>query len=229
MQERLAAEVTEAGGEPEDEEVVRRVKEGELGQFEVLMRRYNQRVYRVVRAILRSDDEAVDVMQAAYLSALTHIGGFAGAARVSTWITRIAVHEALGRVRERSRIELLGDADEDSMMATPEPGPEDRVGSGELRKFLENAVDELPEVFRSTFVLRSIENLSVAETAEILGIPEETVKTRMHRARERLRTSLPIKSAKSYPGCSDFIARAATKWFTSCSRVSFSRLARRQT
>jgi RNA polymerase sigma-70 factor (ECF subfamily) len=113
-----------------------------------------------------------------------------GAARFSTWLTRIAVHEALARVRERRRLELLGDADEDSTMATPEPGPEERAGSGELRKFLEHAVDALPEVFRSTFVLRSIENLSVAETADILGIPEETVKTRMHRARERLRTSL---------------------------------------
>jgi RNA polymerase sigma-70 factor (ECF subfamily) len=193
---------TAAGSD--DDDIVEQVRGGNLAAFEVVMRRYNQRIYRVVRAILRDDDETVDVMQAAYLNAITHIEGFSGRARFSTWLTRIAVHEALGRVRRRKLTQPLAQDAEGSTMVSHAPGPEDQVSSNELRAFLERAVDALPETFRATFMLRSIENLSVAETAEVLGIPEETVKTRHHRARERLQSALLERAGAELPSLFGF-------------------------
>jgi RNA polymerase sigma-70 factor, ECF subfamily len=191
--------------ELEDDAVVDRVRHGETDLFEVVMRRYNQRVYRVVRAIVRDDDEASDVTQEAHVNAFMHLREFSGRARFSTWLTRIAVHEALARVRRRSRLESLEDTDsEDALMTSTTPGPEDRASDGELRVLLERAVDSLPEVFRTTFVLRSIENLSVAETAEILGVPEDTVKTRHYRARERLQSWLTHRVGGALPSLFDF-------------------------
>ncbi len=189
----------------DDESVVQRVLGGDVACFEILMRRYNQRLYRVVRAIVRNEDETVDVMQTAYLNALSHISSFSGRARFSTWLTRIAVHEAFARLRRSKRLEPLADLDaEETTMASPEPGPEDHLGSRELRSFLEHAVESLPEVFRTAFVLRSVENLSVAETAEVLGIPEETVKTRHHRARERLQAALLDRAGAELPSLFGF-------------------------
>ena len=191
--------------ELEDETVLNRVRLGETELFEVVMRRYNRRVYRVVRAIVRDDDEASDVTQEAHVNAFMHLRDFSGRARFSTWLTRIAVHEALARVRRRSRLESLDDTDsEDVLMTSNSPGPEDRASNGELRILLERAVDALPEVFRTTFVLRSIENLSVAETAEILGVPEDTVKTRHYRARERLQSWLSHRVGGALPVLFDF-------------------------
>jgi len=191
--------------ELEDETVLNRVRHGETELFEVVMRRYNRRVYRVVRAIVRDDDEASDVTQEAHVNAFMHLRDFSGRARFSTWLTRIAVHEALARVRRRSRLESLDDTDsEDVLMTSNSPGPEDRASNGELRILLERAVDSLPEVFRTTFVLRSIENLSVAETAEILGVPEDTVKTRHYRARERLQSWLSHRVGGALPVLFDF-------------------------
>jgi RNA polymerase sigma-70 factor (ECF subfamily) len=191
--------------ELEDETVLNRVRRGETDLFEVVMRRYNRRVYRVVRAIVRDDDEASDVTQEAHVNAFMHLRDFSGRARFSTWLTRIAVHEALARVRRRSRLESLDDTDsEDVLMTSSSPGPEDRASNGELRVLLERAVDSLPEVFRTTFVLRSIENLSVAETAEILGVPEDTVKTRHYRARERLQSWLSHRVGGALPVLFDF-------------------------
>lgn len=188
-----------------DDDVLARVRGGETDLFEVIMRRHNQRIYRTVRAILRDDDEAVDAMQEAYVNAFAHLGDFSGRARFSTWLTRIAVHEALARLRRRRRLEPLDDTDhQDASMASPSPGPEQNASDGELRVFLEQAVDSLPEPFRATFVLRSIENLSVAETAEILGIPEETVKTRLYRARERLQNALTAGVGAALPNLFGF-------------------------
>jgi RNA polymerase sigma-70 factor (ECF subfamily) len=183
-----------------DDEVIERVRGGDIDSFELIMRRYNQRIYRTVRAILREEDETVDVMQEAYVSAFTHLGDFSGRARFSTWLTRIAVHEALGRLRKRKRLEPLDETEsEDSLMISPVTGPEHNASDSELRVLLEEAVDGLPETFRTTFVLRSIEQLSVAETAEVLGIPEETVKTRHHRARERLQHALTERVGSALP------------------------------
>jgi RNA polymerase sigma-70 factor (ECF subfamily) len=190
----------ESSPDPTDDDVLARVRGGEIDAFEIVMRRYNQRVYRTVRSILRDDDETLDVMQEAYVNAFAHLAEFSGRARFSTWLTRIAVHEAFARLRKRKRVESLDDTEsEDLLMASPVLGPENRASDGELRILLEEAVDGLPEAFRTTFVLRSVEQLSVAETAEVLGIPEETVKTRLHRARERLQSSLSSRVGDTLP------------------------------
>jgi len=195
-----AAAAPEGGPSPSDDEVLARVRAGDIEAFEVVMRRYNQRVYRTVRAILRDEDEALDVMQEAYVNAFAHLAEFAGRARFSTWLTRIAVHEAFSRLRKRKRLEPLDETDsEEGFMASPVLGPENRASDSELRAFLEEAVDGLPETFRTTFVLRSVEQLSVTETAEVLGIPEETVKTRLHRARERLQAALSQRVGGALP------------------------------
>jgi RNA polymerase sigma-70 factor (ECF subfamily) len=187
-----------------DDEVVARVRAGEVDLFEVVMRRYNQRLYRTVRAILREEDESVDVMQEAYVNAYAHLAEFSGRAQFSTWLTRIAVHEAFARLRRRRRVEPLDEETGEATMVSLTPGPEDHASDGELRGLLESAVDQLPEAFRTTFVLRSVEHLSVTETAEILGIPEETVKTRHHRARERLQAALTDRVGAALPSLFGF-------------------------
>ncbi|WP_394846706.1 RNA polymerase sigma factor [Pendulispora brunnea] len=175
-----------------DEQVVARVLAGEEHLFEVIMRRNNTRLYRAARSILRSDDEAEDVMQDAYVRAYAHLGDFRGAAAFSTWLTRIAVHEALARLRQRKKnVSIDDELDvEDESMGAESRSPEQCTHDGELRGVLEEAIDALPVAFRTVFILRSIEDLSVADTAATLGIPEETVKTRLHRARRLLRESL---------------------------------------
>jgi RNA polymerase sigma-70 factor (ECF subfamily) len=178
-----------------DEEVVRRIRAGESTLFEILVRRYNPRLFRVARAILRDDAEAEDVMQQAYVNAFVHLDQFAERARFGTWLTRIAVHEALARLRRRARrrgvdaMSQPGDADV-SMFRSKGPDPEQAALAVELRRLLEAAIDSLPRRYRSAFVLREIEGLSTAETAECLEISEETVKTRLHRARLLLREQL---------------------------------------
>jgi RNA polymerase sigma-70 factor (ECF subfamily) len=177
---------------PTDEEIVARVRAGEAALFELIMRRYNARLYRAARAILRSDSEAEDVMQDAYVRAYAHLHEFEGRARFSTWLTRIAVHEALARVRRARRLQPI-DAEnhEAHPMSTPSRcSPEQQASDGEIRVALERAVDSLPDDFRTVFVLRAVEEMSGAETAECLGIPEETVKTRLFRARVRLQEAL---------------------------------------
>lgn len=169
-----------------DEQVVAQVCAGDRAIFEVIMRRYNQRLFRAARAILRDDDEAEDVLQEAYVQAYTHLGGFEGRARLSTWLTRIVVHEALRRVRRRQRL-----ADGAIVEQPPTTlDPEKVAGDRELARVLEHAIDELPEAFRTVFVLRVVERLDVAETAACLGIADATVKTRLHRARALLRRTL---------------------------------------
>ncbi|WP_394838708.1 RNA polymerase sigma factor [Pendulispora rubella] len=175
-----------------DEQVVARILGGEADLFEVIMRRNNTRLYRAARSILRSDDEAEDVMQDAYVRAYTHLGDFRGGAAFSTWLTRIAVHEALARLRRRKKNVSIEDefGTEDEIMAVEHRSPEQRTHDRELRGALEEAIDALPVAFRTVFVLRSVEEMSIADTAATLGIPEDTVKTRLHRARRLLQESL---------------------------------------
>jgi RNA polymerase sigma-70 factor (ECF subfamily) len=182
-----------AGAAISDEEVVRRVRAGEHELFEILMRRYNQRLYRVARSIVKNEAEAEDVMQQAYVSAYTHLEQFAERARFSTWLTRIAVYEALGRLRRRRRVREVEVAENEEMgvpLRSGEPSPEQQALGGELRRLLEQAVDALPRTSRSAFVLREIEGLSTVEAAECLGVSDEVVKTRLHRARRQLRQEL---------------------------------------
>ena len=184
-----------------DEDVVKRVLGGETALYEILMRRYNQRLYRVARSILRNDGDAEDVMQEAYVRAYEHLNQFAGQARFSTWLTKIAVYEALGRLRRQGRMENL-----DSVMArvtSDTRDPERQAYDHELRIVLEGAIDSLPETYRLVFMLRAVEGMSVAETAGCLDIGEEAVKTRLHRARSLLRKDLQeragLVTAQTFP------------------------------
>lgn len=164
-----------------DEEIVSRILAGETGLFELIMRRYNERLYRTVRSVLRDEAEAEDAMQQAYVDGFQHLADFAGRSRFSTWLTRIALNEALAR-RRRAQPDAPGD---DVMEHLPDPrsSPEQRASDHELRSVLQVAIDRLPEHFRTVFVLREVQGLSVAETAESLDLKEDTVKTRLHRAR----------------------------------------------
>jgi RNA polymerase sigma-70 factor (ECF subfamily) len=172
-----------------DEAIVARVVLGETVLFEVLMRRHNQRLFRAARAIVRDDDDAEDVMQEAYVQAFNKLSQFEGRAKFATWLTRIAIHEALARVRKR-RPEV--DADSEPMQSDM-PSPEDQAASHELAGVLEPLVDALPEPFRVVFVLRAAEGLSAVECAECLEIPEETVRTRFFRARRMLQLEIEQK------------------------------------
>ncbi len=189
-----------------DEEIVVRVRAGEPHLFELIMRRHNQRIYRAARAILRDEGEAEDVMQDAYVRAYEHLREFEGRARFSTWLTRIAVHEALGRRRRGRRFEPIeAHAQEtQSMSNAPRFSPEQQASDGEMRVVLEKAIDGLPDDFRAVFVLRAVEEMSGAETAECLGIPEETVKTRLFRARSRLQETLLEALEPAAPGAYEF-------------------------
>lgn len=198
--ESAASPAPPAGVPLTDEEVVARVRAGEVSLFEVLMRRYNQRLYRVARAILGDDGEAEDVMQDAYVRAFSHLDQFAGRARFSTWLTRIAVYEALARVRRRRRTVEIDAMDQTRRQALPglrsaERSPEQQVIDQNLKAVLEGAVERLSESHRSVLVLRDLECLSTAETAECLGVSEAVVKTRLHRGRALLRRELAAASA----------------------------------
>lgn len=185
----IPATPTAADREQDDDAIVARVKAGEYALFDILMRRHNRTVYRATRAVLRSDDEAEDVMQHAYLRAFEHLGEYQGRARFSTWLTRIAVYEAFARLRRSKRVGQLDDANT-ADLADQRATPEQQMSDAELRTLTEAAIDQLPEDFRVVFVLRAVEQLSVAEVAESLGIPEDTVKTRYFRARMKLRQNL---------------------------------------
>ncbi len=175
---------------PSDEAIAVKVLAGEVDLFELLMRRHNQRVYRAIRSILRSEDEVEEAMQQAYVSAYQHLGQFNGSARFSTWLTRIAVHEALARVRGRREFVAIEGGEG---MAADGPSPEERAAGRELVGLLEEAVDELQPGYRSVFMLREVEGLSTAEVAEALSISEDAVKQRLHRAKDQLRQRLTAR------------------------------------
>lgn len=174
-----------------DEEIVSRVLDGETPLFEVLMRRHNERVYRAARAILREDREAEDVMQEAYVNAYTHLDQFGGRAKFSTWLTKIAVYEALARARRRRRYEPLDDNSVEAFMpVASSPDPERQAFGHELGALIESAIDSLGDGYREVFVLRQVQGLSTAETAQILDVSEDVVKTRFSRARQSLQRDL---------------------------------------
>lgn len=198
-----------------DSEIVMRIRAGEPALFEVLMRRHNQRLYRTARAVVKDEGEVEDVMQQAYINAFTHLHQFADRAQFSTWLTRITVNEALARRRKLQQFERVSrmpaesEQDRGEPMETftsPEPDPERQAYAGELHRVLEDAVDSLPEAYRTVFMLREIEGLSTSETGEGLGIGEETVKTRLHRARAMIRRAVTARIGQAAAGAFQFQA-----------------------
>jgi RNA polymerase sigma-70 factor, ECF subfamily len=185
--------------EIDDAALAARVLEGDSAAFELVMRRHNRRLYRVARAMLRDSAEAEDALQDAYLAAFQAMGNYRGEASLATWLSRVVVNQCLGRLRRQARrdnivpmVSMEG-AEEQEHAAMPSESfdaPEQAFARAELRAVLERKLDELPEAFRTVFMLRCVEELSVEETAQILNIPEATVRTRQFRARGMLRASL---------------------------------------
>lgn len=173
-----------------DEQVVERVLAGDISLFEILMRRYNQRLFRVARGILTDDAEAEDVMQEAYVRAFRELATFRGEARFSTWLTRIACHEALARARKRRRLVPIAGGGPPEEPPAKAPGPERELENRELQTVLREAVEVLPDPLRSVFCLREVEGLSTGQTADLLGLTEENVRVRLHRAKRSLRQRL---------------------------------------
>lgn len=182
-----------------DTELSRRIAQGDMHALEQLMRLHNRTLFRTARAILRDDAEAEDAVQEAYLQAYRSIGSFRGDAKLSTWLVRIVANEALARrrkdVRRAALVPIRGGGVEEREFETEvavraEDGPESQAQRSELRRLLEQKIDELPDAFRAVFMLRALEELPVDETAVVLGIPEATVRTRFFRARSLLREAL---------------------------------------
>jgi RNA polymerase sigma-70 factor (ECF subfamily) len=195
----LADGFNDVTGVAPDMDIVRRVLEGDTTGFELIMRRYNRRLYRITRGILRNEADAEDVVQDAYLRAYENLGRFQGTGPLSAWLAKITVNEALGRLRRKgiARDSISFDnpqeREEANFMAdliSGLPSPEQIAARGELRRLLESAIDALPEVYRLVFILCGVEEMTVAETADCLEIEPATVKTRYHRARKILRQNL---------------------------------------
>jgi RNA polymerase sigma-70 factor (ECF subfamily) len=193
-----------------DERVVERVLGGEIALYELLMRRHNQRLYRIARAILRDDCEAEDVMQDAYVRAYQNLAGFEGRAKFVTWLTRIAVHEAIARSRKRSRFQSIDSSEpsngETMNPATSERSPEQQTYDHELSVVIERAVLSLPDEYRIVFMLRDVEGMSTEETAQCLNLTQENVKVRLHRAHGKLRKKLYSAVGATTARCFQFHA-----------------------
>ena len=183
-----------------DLEIAQRIAAGDRDVLERLMRQNNQRLYRTARSILKDDAEAEDAVQEAYLLAYQAMAGFRGGSSLSTWLVRIGVNEAIARVRKRGRraevIQLEGTTDpegdhrEEDTLASSTEQPEEAVLRAETRRMIEAKIDQLPDVFRTVFVLRAVEELTVEEAAACLGIPAATVRTRYFRAKGLLREAI---------------------------------------
>lgn len=183
-----------------DEQMALRIGAGDQTAFRLLMRRHNQMLYRTARSILKDDTEAEDALQDAYLLAYRAMGTFRGDAKLSTWLVRIVVNESIRRLRRRNRLarvialdgtsETGTEAAEAKMIERPSDGPEPAAVRSQTRRLLESKIDQLPEAFRSVFILRAVEEMSVEETAAVLTIPEATVRSRFFRARGLLREAL---------------------------------------
>jgi RNA polymerase sigma-70 factor, ECF subfamily len=198
-----------------DAEVVTRVRAGDRALFEILMRRHNVRLYRAARAVLKNEDDVEDVMQQAYINVFTHLHQFEERAQFSTWLIRIGLNEAFARRRKmhaaESREERGSHVSDDRQqvidaMPSPQPDPERQAYARELHRVLEDAVDALPDTYRTVFMLRDVEGLSTSETGEGLGLGEEAVKTRLHRARALIRRAVTARIGAEATGAFQFHA-----------------------
>jgi len=188
-----------AGTVADERNLVERAKSGDQSAFRAIMEQNNQRLYRVARAVMKDDTEAEDVVQETYLRAFFNLSKFRGESSLTTWLTRIALNEALGRKRKQRAmvtLETVETAQQTSAQIIQFPAmntetdPERSAAQNEIQRLLERAMDALPEPFRVVFVMRDVEEMSIEETAFHLGIRPQTVKTRLHRARRLLRQSL---------------------------------------
>jgi RNA polymerase sigma-70 factor, ECF subfamily len=184
-----------------DVELVRRALSRDEAAVRAIIKANNRRLYRLARGILRNDSEAEDVVQETYVRAFTHLAEFRGDSGLSTWLSRIAMNEALGRLRrQRPGVELSslpsGTLEAQIIqfpLLSPTDDPERTMAQREIQHVVEGAIDELPEPFRMVFITRVVEGMNVEETADILGVKPETVKTRLHRARTMLRDNVERK------------------------------------
>jgi len=196
--------------------------------FRTIMRRGNQRLFRVARAVLGDDAEAEDALQEAYLKAFTNLAAFRGESSIFTWLTRITINEANGRLRKQRPTVEIGEIEAAQAKgahiisfpnADPALSPETDAARAQIRRILETAIDDLPEAFRLVFVMREVEECSIAETAAALGVRPETVKTRLHRARRLLRKALSERLASTMSDAFPFLGQR-------CDRITESVLAR---
>ncbi|MFZ1104365.1 MAG: RNA polymerase sigma factor [Hyphomicrobiaceae bacterium] len=190
----------------DDAELVRLALRRNGDAFRIIMQRHNQRLYRVARSVVQDDSEAEDVVQEAYVRAFGSLGQFRGDASLATWLTRITLNEALGRLRRQRPmvdLEVLDAEPSGGSQIIPFPlmpaavDPERAAAQRQIRHLIEGAIDNLPEIFRVVFVMRDVEDLSIEETADFLGLPPATVKTRLHRARRQLRQALDEQLAST--------------------------------
>lgn len=209
-------------------ELVRLAQAGDGEAFRVIMQRGNQRLFRVARGVVRDDAEAEDVLQEAYVRAFAAIGGFRGEAGLMTWLTRIVLNEARGRLRKRRPmvgLDQIEAAQMDGAQVIPFPNafgsasPEADAARAQIRGLIEHAVDDLPEAFRIVFIMRDIDECSIEETAANLDLKPETVKTRLHRARKLLREALDAKLASTMAEAFPFMGAR-------CNRITEAVLAR---
>ncbi|BCG81195.1 RNA polymerase sigma factor [Mesorhizobium sp. 113-3-3] len=173
--------------------LVQRSLARDAGAFRTIIKTYNQRLYRIARGILRNDAEAEDVVQEAYVRAFASLAAFRGDASLATWLSRIVINEALGRLRKRRRIVAMAENPEAQVIRfplNPSDDPERTMAQRQILALVERATDSLPDIYRMVFVARVIEGLSMEETADLLGVRPETIKTRLHRARSLLRKAL---------------------------------------
>lgn len=175
-----------------DMHLVRRALARESDAFRAIMKAHNQRLYRIARGVVRNDSEAEDIVQEAYVRAFANLGAFRGDSSLATWLSRIVINEALGRLRKRRRTVAMPEPQAEIIQfpLNPSDDPERTMAQRQILKLVEQATDSLPDVYRRVFVARVIEGLSIEETADLLGVRPETVKTRLHRARALVRKAL---------------------------------------
>jgi len=218
----------ESHGCPDEAGLIARAIENDPAAVRLIMQRNNRRLYRIARSVLRDDGEAEDVVQEAYGRAFTHLREFRGASSIGTWLTRIVLNEALGRLRRRHEtVDWESIENQRSARAqiipfhfeSAQPDPERTMAQREINEILERAIDDLPDAFRLVLVARAVEGMSIEDTAELLGIRPETVKTRLHRARALLRAKLERDLGPSLPETFPFEGER-------CERMTSSVLAR---
>lgn len=205
----VSAPVLEEWGCVSDEQIVEKVLTGQTALFEVLMRRHNERVYRAARAIVKDESEAEDVMQQAYVNAYSHLRQFDGRSQFLTWLTRIAIHEALARTRRRGRYIDMDPEHTSGLTSVTStasiPDPERLAFSRELGALMESAIDRLPDGAREVFILRKVEGMSTEEVAAALDVSKAVVKTRLSRARAVLRHELSAQTDAAAPNTFRFL------------------------